>query len=66
MIIKDVMNKEYLMLRSEVEENLKKQDQVFGIVISILGLTNVFSHISENIVFLFLFYFCLHCYNYEC
>lgn len=60
------MNKEYLMLRSEVEENLKKQDQVFGIVISILGLTNVFSHISENIVFLFLFYFCLHCYNYEC
>lgn len=54
------------MLRSEVEENLKKQDQVFGIVISILGLTNVFSHISENIVFLFLFYFCLHCYNYEC
>ena len=52
------MNKEYLMLRSEVEENLKKQDQVFGIVISILGLTNVFSHNSENIVFLFLL-----CYN---
>lgn len=57
MIIKDVMNKEYLMLRSEVEENLKKQDQVFGIVISILGLTNVFSHISENIVFLFFILF---------
>ncbi len=51
------MNKEYLMLRSEVEENLKKQDQVFGIVISILGLTNVFSHISENIVFLFFILF---------
>ena len=45
------------MLRSEVEENLKKQDQVFGIVISILGLTNVFSHISENIVFLFFILF---------
>ena len=51
------MNKEYLMLRSAVEENLKKQDQVFGIVISILGLTNVFSHISENIVFLFFILF---------
>lgn len=51
------MNKEYLMLRSEVEENLKKQDQVFGIVISILGLTNAFSHISENIVFLFFILF---------
>lgn len=51
------MNKEYLMLRSEVEENLKKQDKVFGIVISILGLTNVFSHISENIVFLFFILF---------
>ena len=51
------MNKEYLMLRSEVEENLKKQDQVFGIVISILGLTNVFSNISENIVFLFFILF---------
>ena len=51
------MNKEYLMLRSEVEENLNKQDQVFVIVISILGLTNVFSHISENIVFLFFILF---------
>ena len=38
------MDKEYLMLRSEIEENLKKQDQLFGTVISILGLTNVFSH----------------------
>ena len=42
MKVKDVMDKEYLMLRSEIEENLKKQDQLFGTVISILGLTNVF------------------------
>lgn len=51
------MDKEYLMLRSEIEENLKKQDQVFGIVISILGLTNIFSHVSENVLFLFLILF---------
>lgn len=49
------MDKEYLMLRSEIEENLKKQDQLFGTVISILGLTNVFSHISENVLFLFFY-----------
>lgn len=60
------MDKEYLMLRSEIEENLKKQDQLFGTVISILGLTNVFSHISENVLFLFLYYFYLHYCNYEC
>ena len=57
MKVKDVMDKEYLMLRSEIEENLKKQDQLFGTVISILGLTNVFSHISENVLFLFLILF---------
>lgn len=51
------MDKEYLMLRSEIEENLKKQDQVFGIVISILGLTSIFSHVSENVLFLFLILF---------
>lgn len=51
------MDKEYLMLRSEIEECLKKQDQVFGTIISILGLTNVFSHISENVMFLFLILF---------
>ena len=51
------MDKENLMLRSEIEENLKKQDQVFGIVISILGLTNIFSHVSENVLFLFLILF---------
>ena len=60
------MDKEYLMLRSEIEENLKKQDQLFGTVISILGLTNVFSHISENVLFLFLILFYLHYCNYEC
>ena len=43
------MDKEYLMLRSEIEENLKKQDQVFGIVISILGLTNIFSHVNITV-----------------
>lgn len=57
MKVKDVMDKEYLMLRSEIEENLKKQDQLFGTVISILGLTNVFSHISENVLFLFFILF---------
>ena len=51
------MDKEYLMLRSEIEECLKKQDQVFSTIISILGLTNVFSHISENVLFLFLILF---------
>ena len=51
------MDKEYLMLRSEIEECLKKQDQVFSIIISILGLTSVFSHISENVVFLFFILF---------
>lgn len=51
------MDKEYLMLRSEIEENLKKQDQLFSTVISILGLTNVFLHISENVLFLFLILF---------
>ena len=51
------MDKEYLMLRSEIEESLKKQDKVFGTIISILGLTNVFSYISENLLFLFLILF---------
>lgn len=51
------MDKEYLMLRSEIEECLKKQEQVFSTIISILGLTNVFSHISENVLFLFLILF---------
>lgn len=51
------MDKEYLMLRSEIEECLKKQDQVFSTIISILGLTNIFSHISENVLFLFLILF---------
>lgn len=45
------------MLRSEIEECLKKQDQVFSTIISILGLTNIFSHISENVLFLFLILF---------
>ena len=51
------MDKEYLMLRSEIEESLKKQNQVFGTIISILGLTNVFSYVSENLLFLFLILF---------
>lgn len=51
------MNEEYLMLRSEIDESLKKQDQIFTIIISILGLTNVFSYTSENIFFLFLILF---------
>ena len=54
MKVKDVMDKEYLMLRSEIEENLKKQDQLFGTVISILGLTNVFSHVLFLFFILFL------------
>ena len=44
-------------MRSEIDDSLKKQDQVFGTIISILGLTNVFSHISENVIFLFLILF---------
>ena len=36
------MDKEYLMLRSEIEENLKKQDQLFGTVISILETVSSF------------------------
>lgn len=51
------MDKEYLMLRTEIEENLKKQDQTFSIIISILGLSNIFLNTSENIAFLFLILF---------
>lgn len=51
------MDKEYLMLRSEIDESLKKQDQVFAIIISILGLSNVFSHVSESILYLYLILF---------
>ncbi len=48
------MDKEYLILREEIVQNLKKQDQVFGTIISLLGLTNIFSSYSENVLFLFL------------
>ncbi|MGN1269008.1 MAG: hypothetical protein ACI4U0_05915 [Candidatus Aphodocola sp.] len=51
------MDKEYLMLRTEMEDALKKQDQVFGIILSILGLTSAISSINENILFLFLILF---------
>lgn len=51
------MNNEYLMLRAEIETCLKKQEQVFGIIISFLGLTNIFPSISENVSFLFLILF---------
>lgn len=55
------MDKEYLMLRSEIDESLKRQDQVFAIIISILGLTNVFSHVSESILYLYLILFLSKC-----
>lgn len=51
------MDKEYLMLRSEIEESLKKQSQLFNVIVSILGFTNLFSRTSENITFLFLILF---------
>ena len=51
------MEKEYLMLRAEMDECLKKQDSVFTIIISILGLSNVFIDKFENIPIMFLLLF---------
>ena len=49
--------KEYNILRSELEDNIKKQDSLFALVFTILGVTSVFSTWYENIAFLILVLF---------
>ena len=52
-----ISHNEYSMLYGEMMENLKKQDNNISIIISILGLSNVFTTIVENIAFMFLILF---------
>jgi|GEM_PF-3561218 len=48
---------EYKLLYDEMMDNLKKQDNNISVIISILGLSNVFVEWIENIAFLFLILF---------
>lgn len=42
----------YRMIRAEIDENIKKQDYLWDLMISVLGLSLVFNTWYENVVFL--------------
>lgn len=42
----------YRMVREEIDENIKKQDYLWDLMISVLGLSLVFNTWYENVVFL--------------
>ena len=46
------MDKEYEMLRKELEENLKKQEDIKNAIFTILGLSLAFSTWYENTLFI--------------